>query len=84
MRDKLKLIIPLTFLIIFILFFCVSCRYSHCSNISSETTQANFTYLHKIAKPGTFKMSYKNFDGTENIGLNVRRGNRIKFKYKSR
>lgn len=68
---------------LFAIFFLVSCNHIKSCNITSEVTQANFTYLHKNTKPGTFKMSYKNFEGNENIGFNVRRGNRINFKYKS-
>jgi len=80
MKYKVKIIIYLI-LLFMIPIFCDSC--SQVSNVSSETSVATFENVYETTEPGTFKMSYEAFDGSEIKTFNVNKGDRVTFNFNS-
>ena len=78
--KKIKVI--LVFLLLIMLFLFVSCSGS-ISDVSSTKSQSNYESLNEITKPGTFKMSYDNFDGSEVRTFNVIKGDKVSINYNS-
>jgi len=78
MNNKLKFIL----LTIIISLSITGCSASF-NNVSSVTSQASFKAISETTKAGTFKMSYKNFEGSETRTLNVNKGDKIKLNYNS-
>lgn len=78
--KKIKII--LIFLLLSMQSLFTGCS-GNITNVSSNKSQSNFVSLNEITKPGTFKMSYDNFDGTEVRTFNVIKGNKVLIKYNS-
>lgn len=84
MRTTIKPIATAIISILFLFFtFIYFSYFSMPNNICYEKIDANFEKAHEVAKRGTFKNAYVDFNGSEVISINATKGTKIKIGYSS-
>jgi hypothetical protein len=81
--KKYKIFIIVFMLLIFVISIFYFSAYRNLSKVSAEKCDAYFENLYETTKPGQFKISYTDFNGSETRAFNALKGYKINVKYNS-